>query len=131
MFVYQLLFPNGKSFVSRSSDPAEHFLRHRWYASRGATSALYRAWIEIGEPKLIILSEHPDSDIVAATLDAVIRLNTIWPAGYNMPNKSPRNRGPRKKAIVIDRKDAARAERMLRPQTSLAERRARFIERNG
>lgn len=121
-FVYQLLFPNGRSYIGRAIDINAVFLSMGRRAKRGGNTLPEKAWREIGEPKLIVLSRHSRDGAKKAREEAIERLGTRYPAGYNETLNEARER--QRREALQQRNLAA-----LAPRTD--DRRARFIERHG
>ena len=81
-FIYQLLFPNQKSYIGKSINPKGRFLSHKRDALN-KSNLVYRAWRKHGEPKLIILGATSPIFINSFEKYWINKLSTFG-AGYNM-----------------------------------------------
>lgn len=96
--LYLLKFSSGKSYVGQTTRTMNIRLQqHRTAARRGSELPVHCAWRKHGEPEVQVLGEFAtDEELHRAEIEAIARLGTISPAGYNLgfggetaPSKNP------------------------------------------
>lgn len=82
--LYQLKFPNGKSYIGISRCATRRYKGHANAASKGSDLLLSRAWRKYGRPKLTVLAVVEDHLRGETESKAVAVFKTFAPLGYNM-----------------------------------------------
>jgi len=82
--LYKLTFSSGKSYIGVTSKSMATRLRsHKAIIAIGRPSVLYNAWRKYGDPVVEILGEFSGKALYAAEIEAIARLGTLHPGGYN------------------------------------------------
>ena len=84
--LYRLDFASGKAYIGITRrTAAERFEDHRRAARKSGKGVVYAAWRKHGEPRLSVLCViENEAALLLAERDAIARLGTLHPAGYNL-----------------------------------------------
>lgn len=86
-YIYRLDFASGKSYIGATIQPlAQRIRRHKAAAlnNQGQTFEVHRAWIEFGDPEVVLLAEVDRDDLAQTEIDAISKFGTLSPGGYNL-----------------------------------------------
>ena len=84
--LYLLTFASGKNYVGQTVRALNvRLAEHRRAAKRGSQLPVHAAWRKHGEPTARVLGQYgTHAELHCAEIDAIARMNTVRPAGYNL-----------------------------------------------